>query len=85
MPVQEDRFIRLMTKWFGGTTVLEGMGTWVDDEGQVHTEQVNLITSYISDADMVNTHLLTETFHTAMMQAGEKASMYVLNGEAVIK
>lgn len=73
-----------MARRFGGSTTVQGLGHWINGEGEMEQEPVLMITSYFGHGEMMAAHVMIEQFRHDLIKAGEEAVMVVLNGEATI-
>ena len=73
-----------MARRFGGCTVQEADGSWINGDGELEREPVLMITSYFGHGKMMAAHVMIEQFRHDLIKAGEEAVMVVLNGEATI-
>ncbi len=77
-------YVKRMARRFGGATVTEGWGSWINGEGELEQEPVFMVQSWLGHADMMGAHVLIRQFVHDLLKADEEAVMYVLNGEAFI-
>ena len=77
-------YTKRMARRFGGATITDSTGAWINGEGELEIEEVQLITSYFGHGKMMAAHVMIEQFRYDLFKAGEEAVMVVLNGEATI-
>ena len=79
-----DLYEHKMARRFGGATVVQASGSWINGAGELEQEPVTMITSYFSGMDIVGADVIKAQFVHDLKKAGEEAVMYVLNGTATI-
>ena len=77
-------YTKRMARRFGGATVTDGTGAWINSVDELEIEEVQLITSYFGHGQMMAAHVMIGQFRNDLLKAGEEAVMVVLNGEATI-
>jgi hypothetical protein len=66
----------------GGATLLEGVGWWVNGNGVVEREPVNLLVVGVEEK---NANLVVETVKELLRGEGERAVWYVKNGKPILE
>lgn len=79
-----DLYQYKMARRFGGCTVVDAHGSWINGAGELEEERVTLLTSYHTDEQQTAADVLASQLIHDLKKAGEEAVMIVRNGTAII-
>ena len=76
--------VKKVVEAFGGATVVEGQGLWIDPkDGQLYDEHVKVVSVYVQDGNVSAKDVVERIMLRYKREAKQEAVLYAVDGQSV--